>query len=147
METCDCDAYDQIEMSEKCKVQSDAAKKNATSFQRKLLSPAFFKSSAGSQTSKWSFSSGPVETVNEWKPKFVEFCKQSSRMKSFSTWPKQMNPKPQDLARVGFFYEGVSDTCRCFFCGIIVHNWEVKDDAFEEHKRHSPNCHYLKYLM
>ena len=98
-------------------------------------------------------SSVPVQPIwsfggfNEWKPKHLSYCKESSRMSSFNTWPKQMNPKPEQLAKAGFFYEGVSDTCRCFFCGLVVHNWETHDDALEEHRKHSPKCHYVEFHM
>ena len=68
-------------------------------------------------------------------------------MSSFNTWPKQMNPKPEQLAKAGFFYEGVSDTCHCFFCELVVHNWETHDDALEEPRRHSPKCHYVEFHM
>ena len=138
MESCDCD---QIEMSSR----KDTVKR--TPFERRILRPALFSPPPRPQTIPWSFAPGTFQPVNEWKPKFLEFVKESSRLKTFSTWPKQMNPKGAELARVGFFYEGVSDTCRCFFCGILVHNWEVKDDAFEEHLKHSPDCHYVEYLM
>ena len=144
---CDFDSNEQVELSKKeneCKTDSS---KKKTTFGRRLLSPAFFQSSTKPETGRWSFASGTFQSENEWKPKFLQFCKESSRMKTFSTWPKQMNPKPDELAKAGFFYEGVSDTCRCFFCGVIVHNWEIKDEAFEEHLKHSPKCHYLTYHM
>ena len=147
MDTCDCDAlHTQIEMStEQSEIQSDIEKRSAMSFERSLLKPAFFQPRSAPVHSTWSFKKPVAEDNSEWKPKFLQFCKQSCRMKSFSTWPKQMNPRPEQLARVGFFYEGVSDTCRCFFCGVIVHNWESKDDAFEEHMKHSPNCHFIEF--
>ena len=34
-----------------------------------------------------------------------------------------------------------------FFCGLVVHNWETHDDAFEEHLKHSPKCHYVEFHM
>ena len=34
-----------------------------------------------------------------------------------------------------------------FFCGLVVHNWERHDDAFEEHLKHSPKCHYVEFHM
>ena len=43
--------------------------------------------------------------------------------------------------------KGFSDTCRCFFCGLVVHSWETHDDAFEEHLKHSPKCHYVEFHM
>ena len=135
---CDCDAYGHTQQEESSpKIQSDATIMSVNSKQRN----PFFQPSPPLRPI-WSFGG-----YNEWKPKFISYCKESSRMATFGTWPKQMNPKPEQLAKSGFFYEGVSDTCRCFFCGVLVHNWEVKDDAFEEHLKHSPDCQYIRYHM
>ena len=130
---CDCDAMHQIELSTQ-KSQAELESQKMSIF---------------SKPKPWSFGN-PLfrgEVDNEWKPKFMQYCKESSRLASFTTWPKQMNPKPEKLAKAGFFYEGVSDTCRCFHCGLIVHNWEVDDDAVEEHFQLSRKCHFVEYLM
>ena len=145
MEACDCDAYEknQYELSSR-QNERDLSKMMRDSIGCKP--PAY--QNLMSQTSSvpvrpiWSFGG-----FNEWKPKHLSYCKESSRMSSFNTWPKQLNPKPEQLAKAGFFYEGVSDTCRCFFCGLVVHNWETHDDALEEHRRHSPKCHYVEFHM
>ena len=137
---CDCDALTQIELTTK-QNEAELESIKRSSFGSKLLSPIFNPPKA------FSFGTHPFAGENEWKPKFLQYSKESSRLKSFATWPKQMNPKPEELARAGFFYEGVSDTCRCFFCGLLVHNWETQDDAIEEHFRHSSKCHFVEFHM
>ena len=117
MEACDCDAYEknQYELSSR-QNERDLSKMMRDSIGCKP--PAY--QNLMSQTSSvpvrpiWSFGG-----FNEWKPKHLSYCKESSRMSSFNTWPKQMNPKPEQLAKAGFFYEGVSDTCRCFFVILL----------------------------
>ena len=145
METCDCDVYEknQYELS------STQNERDLSRIKRDAIGckpPAYpnWISQVSSARVKpiWSFGG-----FNEWKPKHLSYCKKSSRMASFNTWPKQMNPKPEQLVKAGFFYEGVSDTCRCFFCGLVVHNWEAHDDALEEHLKHSPKCHYVEFHM
>ena len=81
-----------------------------------------------------------------WKPKYIQYLSLAERLATFNTWPKQMNPKPEELAQAGFFYEGVSDTCCCFYCGVIVHNWEIKDRAIEEHRKWQPSCDFIQSL-
>ena len=138
--TCDCEASDQVELSSK-RTQAELESMKRSSLGSKLLSPVF------STHKPWTFGIRPFTEDNEWKPKFLQYRKESSRLASFGTWPKQMNPKPQELAKAGFFYEGVSDTCQCFHCGLIVHNWEIDDDAVGEHYRHSPKCRFVEFLM
>lgn len=138
----DCEPidYTQIQLGKRqSPSELNAAKK--TSLGAKMLSPAF------SATRTWTFGTRPFQPENEWLPKFLEYTKESARMASFKTWPKQMMPKPEELVKAGFFYEGVSDTCRCFFCGVIVHSWETYDDALAEHCRHSPKCHFVEFQM
>ena len=132
---CDCDAMHQIELSIQ-KSQAELESQKRSIFSRPKLY------SFGTATPP-----GELELNSEWKPKFMQYSKESSRLASFATWPKQMNPKPEELAKAGFFYEGVSDTCRCFHCGLIVHNWEVDDNAVEQHFRHSRKCNFVQYLM
>ena len=54
---------------------------------------------------------------NHWTPCYEEFADYKKRLCTFDTWPKQMNPKPEELTRAGFFYSGISDTVYCFHCG------------------------------
>ena len=145
MEACDCDAYEKNQYG----LSSRQNERDLSKMMRDSIGckpPAY-------QNLMSQMSSVPVRPIwsfggfNEWKPKHLSYCKESSRMSSFNTWPKQMNPKPEQLAKAGFFYEGVSDTCRCFFCGHVVHNLETHDDALEEHRRHSPKCHYVEFHM
>ena len=144
---CDCDVMEQVELSNKQReVELDSMKR--MSMPRHYWNPIWAPIFTPRTFSFATHQEPDVATAhNEWKPKYLEYHKESERLKSFATWPKQMNPKPEELAKVGFFYEGISDSCCCFHCGIFVHNWENKDDALEEHFRHSPKCNFVAYLM
>ncbi len=39
---------------------------------------------------------------------------------------------------------GISDICKCFFCGGEWHNWRSDHDPWKEHARWSPQCGFLK---
>lgn len=81
-----------------------------------------------------------------WVPEHLQFASYERRLLSFRDWPKQMNPKPEELALSGFFYDASGDTVFCFFCGKGIRDWELNDNAYIEHKRWSPNCLYLDMI-
>lgn len=69
------------------------------------------------------------------------------RLQSFKDWPKHhVAPQPLDMAAAGFYYLGVGDQVRCFYCQVGVKNWEKGDSAIGEHQKWSPICPYLKYV-
>ena len=89
-----------------------------------------------------------TDIVNDhWKPKHKEYISLKSRLDSFESWPKQINPKPMELAEAGFFYTGQSDVTTCFHCGVVIYNWEVMDIAKMEHRKFKPLCPFIQYIM
>ena len=81
-----------------------------------------------------------------WVPVYEEFAAYKRRLCTYDTWLKQMNPKPEELTRAGFFYSEVSDTVYCFHCGQGVHAWEFVENPFIAHKTWSPECTYLNMV-
>lgn len=78
------------------------------------------------------------------RPRLPEYALELVRLQSFKKWPKDHHPKPEDLAKAGFFYTGSSDCVRCFNCGGGLRNWEVGDHVWVEHTRWFPKCSFLK---
>uniref|UniRef100_A0A8C5UNI2 Baculoviral IAP repeat containing 2 n=1 Tax=Microcebus murinus TaxID=30608 RepID=A0A8C5UNI2_MICMU len=68
---------------------------------------------------------------------------EEARFLTYHTWPLTFL-SPSDLARAGFYYIGPGDRVACFACGGKLSNWEPKDDAMSEHRRHFPNCPFLE---
>ncbi|KAL3882668.1 hypothetical protein ACJMK2_028985 [Sinanodonta woodiana] len=81
------------------------------------------------------------------KPKYPYYSMLTSRLESFRGWPSYVKQKPTDLAVAGFYYVGVDDCVRCFFCGGGLKSWEEGDDTWEEHARWYPECAFLKQSM
>ena len=57
-------------------------------------------------------------------------------------WPHK-KPSPKRLADAGFYREkdgGNHDRVRCFWCGVILHDWEQEDDPLDQHAEWSPKC-------
>lgn len=51
------------------------------------------------------------------------------------------------MAEAGFYWCGTaleSDTASCFLCGKVLDGWESTDDPWSEHKKHSPQCAFVK---
>ncbi|XP_053389602.1 E3 ubiquitin-protein ligase XIAP-like [Mercenaria mercenaria] len=78
------------------------------------------------------------------QPKHPDYATRGVRLSSFSQWPLGHVMKPEDLAEAGFFFCGMQDLVRCFFCGGGMKNWEYGDSPWIEHARWFPTCAYLK---
>ncbi|KAK3603525.1 hypothetical protein CHS0354_027941 [Potamilus streckersoni] len=78
------------------------------------------------------------------KPKHPHYSVLTLRLESFRGWPSYLQQKPADLAAAGFYYVGVGDCVRCFFCGGGLRNWEEGDVPWDEHARWYPDCAFLK---
>ncbi|KAL3882586.1 hypothetical protein ACJMK2_028916 [Sinanodonta woodiana] len=79
----------------------------------------------------------PVEKV------FPHYAVPSARKESFRTWPKYITVKPKDLAEAGFFYEGVGDTVKCYYCGGGLRYWDPGDEPWTEHAKWYPSCPHI----
>lgn len=75
--------------------------------------------------------------------KHPEFALESSRLSSFTDWPKSMKQRPAQLADAGFFYAGRGDCVACFSCGCGLKDWEADDLPFEQHSLWFDKCEYL----
>jgi len=69
-----------------------------------------------------------------------------SRLETYSAWPATAPVNPSDLAKTGLFYTGANDRVRCVFCGGILHNWTTDDVPAFEHRRHFPDCPFIRGL-
>ncbi|XP_052810326.1 putative inhibitor of apoptosis [Mya arenaria] len=74
----------------------------------------------------------------------MEYAIFVSRLTSFKNWPSGHVVSPNALARAGLFYTGFKDRVRCFYCGLGLVSWEIGDDPWIEHARHSPECTYVQ---
>lgn len=75
-------------------------------------------------------------------PKYPEYSTIESRTRSFAAW----NSTVQDsalLAQAGFYYLGIADEVRCFYCDGGLRNWLQNDDPWFEHTRWFPKCPFV----
>lgn len=51
------------------------------------------------------------------------------------------------MAEAGFYWKGTPtepDTAACFLCGKVLDGWEEDDDPWMEHRKHAPQCAFVK---
>ncbi|XP_062052918.1 baculoviral IAP repeat-containing protein 2 [Lepus europaeus] len=76
-------------------------------------------------------------------PYSYSMSSEEARFLTYHMWPLSFL-SPSELARAGFYYIGPGDRVACFACGGKLSNWEPKDDAMSEHRRHFPKCPFLE---
>ena len=83
-------------------------------------------------------------TGKAYSPAFSQY---QARIDTFRDWPATLSQQPADLARAGFYYFGIKDMVKCFFCNGGLKNWDHNDDPYEDHVRWFPKCQYVRQLM
>ncbi|OPL33425.1 hypothetical protein AM593_03149, partial [Mytilus galloprovincialis] len=78
------------------------------------------------------------------KPKYSKYAVRSTRLNSFKHWPAHLTQSPDELSLAGFFFTGIEDHCRCFFCGGGLRSWEPGDQPWVEHARWYQNCAFVR---
>ncbi|NWW04492.1 BIR protein, partial [Oreocharis arfaki] len=103
-----------------------------------------------------SFSSFPQDPVTTRAVEDLSFLRpklhnpsmrtEDARLRTFHSWPLTFL-SPTNLAKAGLYYLGTADKVACFTCGGQLCNWEPKDNAVSEHRRHYPNCPFVENLI
>ncbi|RWS10821.1 putative inhibitor of apoptosis-like protein [Dinothrombium tinctorium] len=75
--------------------------------------------------------------------KNVTYITYEARLSSFSKWPQNSQVKSESLAEAGFFYIGVGDYVKCYYCDGGLCHWETDDDPWVEHARWFPDCGFV----
>ncbi len=80
------------------------------------------------------------------KPYHPGYATEQSRYDSFRDWPVNLTQQPNDLTKAGFYYYGIKDMVKCFYCNGGLRNWDPVDEPFVEHARWFPKCPYVRQL-
>ena len=67
-------------------------------------------------------------------------------MRTFKDWPPALRQEPKQLADAGFYYIGLSDQTKCFYCEGGLRNWQPDDDPWTEHARWFSKCGYVRLI-
>ena len=72
---------------------------------------------------------------------------ESARLLTYEQrWPSTAPVQPVQLARQGFFFTGSLDRVQCAFCRGYLRNWMDGDIPAEEHRKHYPDCPFVRGL-
>ena len=78
---------------------------------------------------------------------YPEYASYSNRLATFEGWPIGIPLTAQELTDAGFIYTNFRDHTLCYYCGIRLGRWEEGDCAYQEHRRWSPWCEYIRMLF
>lgn len=80
------------------------------------------------------------------KPYHSGYATEQSRLDSFREWSTNLVQHPNDLSKAGFYYYGLKDMVKCFYCNGGLRNWDPIDEPLVEHARWFPKCSYIRQL-
>ncbi|CAF0977721.1 unnamed protein product [Rotaria sp. Silwood1] len=79
-------------------------------------------------------------------PYHIDYANIQSRKATFEAWTNEPSPSVDDLVKAGFFYTGINNIVRCFYCNGSLQNWSKNDNPLIEHIRWFPHCAYARQL-
>lgn len=68
------------------------------------------------------------------------------RVLSFKNWPLQICQNKHVMASAGLYYTDKGDLVKCFSCGLCLGQWLKSDEVWNEHRKWSPNCPFIKMV-
>lgn len=77
-------------------------------------------------------------------PLHPSYATPEARLRTFREWPPALKQQPQELADAGFYYIGLSDQVKCFYCDGGLRNWQPEDDPWVEHARWFEKCVFVR---
>lgn len=77
-------------------------------------------------------------------PLHPSYATPEARLRTFRDWPPALKQQPQELADAGFYYIGLSDQVKCFYCDGGLRNWQPEDDPWVEHARWFQKCVFVR---
>lgn len=79
-------------------------------------------------------------------PAHPKYSTPEARLRTFRDWPPALKQQPKQLAEAGFYYIGLSDQAKCFYCDGGLRNWQPEDDPWTEHSRWFSKCGFVRLV-
>lgn len=79
-------------------------------------------------------------------PLHPQYATLEARLRTFREWPPALRQQPKELADAGFYYIGLSDQVKCFYCDGGLRNWQAEDVPWVEHARWFSRCVFVRLV-
>jgi len=79
-------------------------------------------------------------------PLHPNYATTEARLRTFREWPPALKQQPKELADAGFYYIGLSDQVKCFYCDGGLRNWQPEDVPWIEHSRWFSKCVFVRLV-
>jgi len=79
-------------------------------------------------------------------PLHPQYATLEARLRTFREWPPALRQQPKELAESGFYYIGLSDQVKCFYCDGGLRNWQSEDIPWVEHARWFSKCVFVRLV-
>jgi len=79
-------------------------------------------------------------------PLHPNYATMEARLRTFREWPPGLRQQPRELAEAGFYYIGMSDQVKCFYCDGGLRNWQPEDVPWVEHSRWFSRCVFVRLV-
>ena len=80
-------------------------------------------------------------------PLHPQYAALEARLRTFREWPPALRQQPKQLAEAEFYYIGLSDQVKCFYCDGGLRNWQSEDEPWVEHARWFSRCVFIRLVV
>ncbi|XP_041350803.1 baculoviral IAP repeat-containing protein 2-like [Gigantopelta aegis] len=88
----------------------------------------------------------PCRHIGYMTKTLTNYAVEAVRLNSFVVGPLQRNRLQKCAKARMFFYAGIGDSVKCFFCDGGLRTWEPGDDPWREHARWFAKCPYVRQV-
>ena len=101
---------------------------------------------SGPERNRLGANSESMGIIQHSGPLHPQYATLESRLRTFREWPPALRQQPKDLADAGFYYIGLSDQVKCFYCDGGLRNWQSEDEPWKEHARWFDKCVFVRLV-
>ena len=80
-------------------------------------------------------------------PLHPQYAALKARLRTSREWRPALRQQPKQLAEAEFYYIGLSDQVKCFYCDGGLRNWQSEDEPWVEHARWFSRCVFIRLVV
>ena len=122
-------------------IQEETVSEDVTGWNSRQMMP-----SSGPEKNNFGQDSESMGILKHSGPLHPQYATLEARLRTFREWPPALRQQPRDLAEAGFYYIGLSDQVKCFYCDGGLRNWQSEDEPWKEHARWFDKCVFVRLV-